>query len=332
MSALNQPLVSILVPVYGVEQYIERCATSLFEQTYSNIEFVFADDCTPDASISILEHTLSCYPQRQAQSKILHHQQNRGLSAARNTALDNSAGDYLMIVDSDDWLVDNTVVSTLVERAEKTHADIVVFDFLNIYAHSQSPSYKNIPTNKESYLKYLLECRCTPSLATSFYKAALFRDNNVRNIEGVDMSEDYTVQPRLVYYANTIDYLRKPLYCYYRANEHSYINSIKPSTSSAIPEVDVIEQFFNDKPDRGKYQPSIEAARLLKSARRFVNWAKYSGDLVSYKSIPKFTTPSYLFNSRLMFKYKIVILLQRLHLQRLFAAFVRRQWSAVNGQ
>ena len=74
--------VSILVPVYGVEKYIERCVRSLFEQTYENIEYVFVDDCTKDKSIEILNSVLAEYPNRKKQAKILHHDKNRGLSHA----------------------------------------------------------------------------------------------------------------------------------------------------------------------------------------------------------------------------------------------------------
>lgn len=319
------PLVSVLVPVYGVERYVERCAASLLEQDYDNMEFVFVDDCSPDGSVAVLERTIERYLRRQRQVRILHHEHNRGLSAARNTALENSKGEFLMVVDSDDWLVDNSVVSTLVRRMEELGADIVVFDHMNVYDWGGSSAHKNIPTDKEAYLRYVLECRCTPSLATSFYRASLWRDNGVRNIEGLDMSEDYTVQPRLIYYARKIDYLRQALYCYYRANEHSYINSYKPPQSASIPEVEVVERFFEDKPDGERYRVSIEAAWLLKSARRYVNWAKYSGDKEAYAKIPKFTSAAYLFNRRLMFKYKVVILMQRLHLGRLFAFYVRKK-------
>ena len=96
--------VSVLVPVYGVEKYIERCARSLFEQTYSDLEYVFVNDCTPDQSIEILKKVMAEYPQRKNAVKIVNHAKNRGLAAARNTAYDNATGDFVTIVDSDDWL------------------------------------------------------------------------------------------------------------------------------------------------------------------------------------------------------------------------------------
>lgn len=96
--------VSILVPVYGVEKYIERCARSIFEQTYKNLDIVFVDDCTPDKSIEILKRVLDDYPERKEQTRIIRHEKNGGLSVARNTAMSVASGDYFYFVDSDDTL------------------------------------------------------------------------------------------------------------------------------------------------------------------------------------------------------------------------------------
>ena len=75
--------VSILVPIFNVEKYIERCAISLFEQTYKEIEYIFVDDCSPDDSVKILEKIIERYPQRREHIRIIHHKKNRGLAAAR---------------------------------------------------------------------------------------------------------------------------------------------------------------------------------------------------------------------------------------------------------
>ena len=96
--------VSILVPIYGVERFIERCARSLFEQTYPNIEYVFVNDCTADRSVEILKELVEDYPGRKDAVKIISHEKNRGLAAARNTALENATGVFICHVDSDDWV------------------------------------------------------------------------------------------------------------------------------------------------------------------------------------------------------------------------------------
>ena len=96
--------VSILVPIYGVEQYIDRCARSLFEQTYPNLEYVFVNDCTKDRSVEVLRKVLEAYPEKGNAVKIVDHERNRGLAAARNTALAHATGEFVCLVDSDDWL------------------------------------------------------------------------------------------------------------------------------------------------------------------------------------------------------------------------------------
>lgn len=116
--------VSILIPVYGVEKYIERCARSIFDQTYQNLDIVFVDDCTPDKRIEILRRVLDDYPERKAQTRIIRHEHNRGLAAARNTAVAAATGTFLTHVDSDDWL-ELDAVEELVKKQVETGAEIV---------------------------------------------------------------------------------------------------------------------------------------------------------------------------------------------------------------
>ena len=98
------PLVSILVPVYNVEAYIDHCAQSILEQTYDQLELVFIDDGCSDASITVLENVIDKYPCRKERCTIIHHQQNRGLAAARNTAVYSCHGDFVFHVYADDWI------------------------------------------------------------------------------------------------------------------------------------------------------------------------------------------------------------------------------------
>ena len=79
--------VSVIVPVYKVEKFIEKCAVSLFSQTLQDVEFIFVDDASPDNSIQIVKKCIREYPQRESQIKILTHEANKGLPAARNTGL-----------------------------------------------------------------------------------------------------------------------------------------------------------------------------------------------------------------------------------------------------
>lgn len=97
----NNPIVSIIVPVYNVSAYIGRCVESIVSQTYEGIEFIFVDDASQDNSIEICEEIRATHD-IQVSFNVVHHERNRGLSAARNTGIDAATGDYIFFLDSDD--------------------------------------------------------------------------------------------------------------------------------------------------------------------------------------------------------------------------------------
>ena len=121
--------VSVITTIYGVEKYIERCVTSLFEQTMtSGIEFIFVDDCSKDGSIGKLNDLIEKYPSRHHQVKLLRHQENKGLPQARLTGLRHAIGEYIWFVDSDDWVVTNAC-ELFYNTATRHDYDIVISDY-----------------------------------------------------------------------------------------------------------------------------------------------------------------------------------------------------------
>lgn len=97
-------LVSIVVPIYGVEKFIVQCARSLFEQTYENIQYIFVNDCTKDNSVILLKEIIELYPNRKKQVLIIEKEKNEGLPLARKTGMQYVKGEYVMLLDSDDWV------------------------------------------------------------------------------------------------------------------------------------------------------------------------------------------------------------------------------------
>ena len=95
------PKVSVMIPVYNTAAYVGRCLTSLFEQTFDDIEYIIVNDATPDHAMDIVNNLVASYPHRRV--KIIDHKTNKGSASARNTALDAASGEYLIYVDSDDW-------------------------------------------------------------------------------------------------------------------------------------------------------------------------------------------------------------------------------------
>lgn len=226
----SSPLVSILVPVYNVEQYIERCARSIFEQTYDNLEYIFVDDCSPDKSIQVVKIVLAKFPHRKSQVKIIHHGKNRGLPAARNSLIENVSGDYVFFVDSDDSVEPNAV-ELLIKRQQETDADIVT---ARAYFHLpdctvEYPDGGWQIVDKKTAIKKLLHQGLSHSLWRRLIRTSLFRENDLRWREGVNMDVDFQVVPRMVYFAKKIDGLDAFIYHYYTDNKESlmrrYYNS-----------------------------------------------------------------------------------------------------------
>ena len=120
--------VSVIIPVYGVEKYIERCAKSLFEQTLHDIEYLFIDDCSPDNSIKILESLLDSYPSRKANTRILKMSTNSGQAAVRMRGMKEATGEYLIHCDSDDW-VDHQMYEKMYNYAKSNDYDMVWCDY-----------------------------------------------------------------------------------------------------------------------------------------------------------------------------------------------------------
>ncbi len=114
-------LVSVIIPIYNVEQYIEKCLDSVINQTYKDLEIICVNDCSPDNSAQILLE----YAQRDTRIKIVNREKNGGLSAARNTGLDEAKGEYVYFIDSDDW-IDLDYIEKMVSAITFSKTDVVV--------------------------------------------------------------------------------------------------------------------------------------------------------------------------------------------------------------
>lgn len=247
---MNIPLVSILVPVYNVEKYIERCARSLFEQTYENLEYIFVDDCTSDSSMQILERVIQDYPVRSNHAHMIKHHHNRGLAATRNTLLDNSHGEFVTWVDSDDWLELNAI-ELLVYKQQETDADIVTGRAW-IHENGKVVPYMDggVSSDKSGLLVGLLTYKFSVSLWRRLIRRRLYLDHHITCDESCDGAEDFQTLPRLVYYASKISGIEDYIYHYDRDNVNSIMNTISINIKSqlrGLVAVKDIVQFFSDK-------------------------------------------------------------------------------------
>lgn len=271
--SMNSFSVSICVPIYGVEHYIERCARSLFEQTYENIEYIFVDDCSPDRSMDILRRVMSDYPERIDNIHIVRHGANRGLSCARITALENCTSDFVTHVDSDDW-IDKDMIELMVERQRLTNADIVTVKLLEHKVDGITESNDIFFTSGAEMAISLLRQDQFVRVCGRLYRRSLYTEHGIQPVEGINVGEDYQVSPRLAYYAKRVELVDKCLYHYYKENADSYTFSMWGELQSdklrqELSSLDVLKSFFADKGEN--YLDAIFTTELRK-----INWYIYS--------------------------------------------------------
>jgi len=232
--------VSVLVPVFGVELFIERCARSLFEQTYPNLEYVFVNDQTPDKSIVILTRLIEDYPNRKFFVKIINHENNRGLAAARNTALDNANGEFVCHVDSDDWL-EPDAIELLVKKQMETGGDIVSGNMFIHDCQGVMEFVQPVYNSREQMLLMLFAPSHDHDIFRRIIRRSLYEDNHIRCIEGNNMAEDRYQMIQLCYYSNVISTIDSFVYHYNVNNCNSYTHQIQSDKRLFI-----LEQSFNN--------------------------------------------------------------------------------------
>lgn len=175
MSAI---LVSIIVPIYNVEKYIERCVESLCCQDYENIEIILVDDGSPDKSAMIIDKLAE-----KDSRIIIIHQKNQGVSAARNAGLDASHGSYIMFVDGDDW-VESDYVSYFVQLLRQNDCHIAMNR--NNFSDSQKKSSeKNFLVCAEKAIEWIYLGDIFVAVWNKIYNTKFLNDNNIRFDESI---------------------------------------------------------------------------------------------------------------------------------------------------
>ncbi|MBO6030298.1 MAG: glycosyltransferase family 2 protein [Prevotella sp.] len=256
--------ISILVPVYGVEKYISQCAKTLFEQTYNDIEYIFVDDCSPDNSIAVLQQVLANYPRRQHQVNIIRHEHNRGLGATRKTAFDFATGDFVMNVDSDDYL-SLDAVEKLVNKQKETGADIISSSYMSHFEDGTTVPHQEPHLNKDGCLKLMLiQNTLLPHIWARLIRRNLYVEHEISSVEGINMAEDLALTPRLIHAAESISYIEDITY-YYRddSSASTFANHLSSKhVLSLLKANQELWVYFNKNDLKGNYLFAMEIGML----------------------------------------------------------------------
>lgn len=214
------PKVSVIVAVYNVEEYIERCLHTLFGQTLESMEYIFVDDASPDSSMKILEDVLEKYPHRKSQVKIIRHPENQGVALARTSGILAATGEYMIHCDPDDY-VDIDMYESMYNEAIKTDSDIVVCDYrqesrdLNIVRciKYEDTGKKILKTMSQGY-----HFGGGP-LWNFLTRRSIVINHKIFPIPHADFEEDTLCRMITLYYADRVAYINKPLYHYCLRND-----------------------------------------------------------------------------------------------------------------
>ena len=285
-----RPAVTVIVPVHGVARYIEKCATSLFEQTLKNIEILFINDCSPDNSTEIIKQTLEKYPNRKNSTKIINLTSNAGLAGARKQGINNASGDYIIHCDGDDW-VDPSLYEKMYSTAITENSDVVICDLVEEF-QERSIRHKQIPSSYipqvllKNWYKNVIHMSCCNKL----FKRTIYNDNSILPWTGLNMWEDNALTTRLLYYATKISYISEEAYHYNRTNLNAITSGYGIRQVEQMIEVaSNLEKFFIDKPDFKDYKKTVDAfkyfARINLITDSFRNYNRYKNTFPESKYI-----------------------------------------------
>lgn len=206
---MNTPKISVIVPVYNVEQYLPRCIDSILAQTFTDFELLLIDDGSPDNSGKICDE----YAERDTRIRVFH-KKNGGVSSARNMGLENAQGEWIAFVDGDDW-VENSMFYEMYSHALINKVDIVISDFYINDRCKQIIDYQYNEYVPYLFFKAILEGKAMGSLWNKLFHYKLFE--NIKFDIEITYCEDVLVLAQILYKSNIIiSFIHTPFYHYFK--------------------------------------------------------------------------------------------------------------------
>lgn len=225
---MDQPLVSIVIPVFRVEAHLRQCLDSVLNQTLNEWECICIDDGSPDGSGAILDE----YARKDARFRIIH-QRNCGVSCARNRGLELARAPYLTFVDSDDW-IEPDALERLLTAMKEARADVAMCS-LCVHGTGRQGAYTEIPyspaagsggayaVSNESFSGSSL---VDVSVCAKLFKTEIIRRNHIHFIPDLKVSEDMEFSTRMLCHSTRLSIIRSALYHYRTGHESSIMNNI----------------------------------------------------------------------------------------------------------
>lgn len=213
--------VTVIIPIFQVEAYIERCVRSLFCQTLNDVEYIFIDDCTPDQSMKIVDTLIEEYHERIVEMnwviRIERMPRNSGQAVVRQYGMKLAMGDYVIQCDSDDW-IESDMLNEMWNKASKEGLDVVICDFYHDRGN-KSIYHKGVRSNNKDSIFYdVLSSKSWWNLFNKLFHRRLIDENDIiypKN--GMNMGEDMLLTVQLLFFCKNnggIGYINSPFYHY----------------------------------------------------------------------------------------------------------------------
>lgn len=247
--------ISLIIPVYNVEQYIGRCLQSCLCQPHvaaDDYELVIVNDGTKDNSMHVVEKMTRDYP-----NVTIINQHNQGLSMARNAGLKAAKGEYVWFIDSDDWIEDNCLHG-IIERLEQTKVDVLQLQYKNVY-NDDIPCDEHYSTIKGigNSKKWMVENTYFTPVQFMIYRREFLLQNNLLFHPGI-YHEDSEFKPKVVYLADTCASYDKVAYNYFKGNDNSITAVLKLKNGIDLFTVmNSLYAFADEQKMTGVYRRSI---------------------------------------------------------------------------
>lgn len=239
---MDEILVSVIVPVYNLEKYIVRCMDSIAAQTYRNLEVLLIDDGSTDNSRTICEE----YCEKDSRFRVIH-QENKGLSGARNTGLDHFGGDYVALIDGDDFW-DPSMIARMMKEVRAHQADMVSCELDMYYGGTIVPSAGEVEgklLTKEAAYYMLFGETSYCSACAKLYHRRLWE--GLRYPENIRYSEDMYVAHLLIDRCNTIVHIAEGLYKYSQETVSLTRSAFKPEKLNMFYATELWIDFCKEK-------------------------------------------------------------------------------------
>lgn len=244
---MKNPKVSIIIPVYNSEKYLQCCCNSLFGQTLNELEYIFVNDGSTDRSIDEIKWCLECYPERKNQTKIIDRKENKGISYSRQEGLNAATGEYVIHCDSDDW-VEKEMYQTLYEAAIEKNADIICCGYIINYPNGQNSCSTYDNPNFFTPLVFNIS-PLTGSLCNKLVRRNIILEQGISFPDDTNWGEDFCVTIESLLSSSRILCIDDCLY-HYRQNILSTTHNLSVSKCLELVNVGVHVERFLAKIDK----------------------------------------------------------------------------------